>query len=143
MNTIEKIAHDIDTGLDTADQSLIKITLKEIDRLIEEEKSGNPLLHYYRANAYAALRQFDPNFKENQFLWQQPEISEEILSLRRATKCAEFRDLPDIRKCQIFTNLGNNLNTTGRSIKAMAAWDQALEIEPNFAMAAANRASCR
>lgn len=50
-----------------------------------------------------------------------------------------FSKLYHLRRCQIWTNLGLALNTVGRPIVAIEAWDEALAIEPNFGMAAANR----
>lgn len=142
MNDFKQIALNIDKGLDTADQNRIQSALNEIESLLKNSNNAeNSILHYYRANAYSALRKVNPDFINLQYEWQQPELSEEILSLRRSIRCEGFDDLPKIRRCQVYTNLGNNLNTIGRPIEAISAWDKALAIEPTFAMAAGNRAN--
>lgn len=142
MKTYDDIGLRIDAGLDTRDPNKIHEAISEIDALlISAEGADHPVLYYFRANAYSNLRQLRPDYLENQFAWQQPEYSEEIVSLRRSIRCSTFDDLGKMRQCQIYTNLGNAFNTIGRPIEAIAAWDQALKIVPSFAMAAANRAS--
>lgn len=141
MGNFDKIAIEIDAGLDTSDIDRIKAAIDEIERqLAKTGSNGHPILHYFRANAFANLRALNPNFQEEQFAWQQKEFTEEILSLCRAVKADSFEQLDKVRQCQILTNLGNALNTIGRPIEAVAAWDKALSVEPKFAMAAANRA---
>lgn len=141
MKTYDRIAIEIDEAGDAGDAARLRVAIDEINLIISNDAvKDQPLLHYFRANAFSGLRQLDPEFEKNRFAWQQPEFSEEILSLRRATKCSRFNDLHLIRRCQILTNLGNALDRVGRPIEAIAAWDKALRIKPKFAMAAANRA---
>jgi tetratricopeptide (TPR) repeat protein len=99
---------------------------------LRSEQQG--LLHYFAGNAWNHLRVMaasnDP--------WVQPELDHEILELRRAVKHSER--LPTVRRCQIYTNLGNALSRCGRFLDAIFAWDQALTLEPSFGMAVGNRA---
>jgi hypothetical protein len=140
MDDFEKIALKIDNGCDEENATALKEAISEIDQLLlSSQNSDNPLLHYYRANAYSGLRLLDPHY--NAFAWIQHETSEEILSLRNAYKSPIFKDLHAIRQCQILTNLGNALNRVGRPIDALSSWDEALKIQPRFAMAAGNRAN--
>ncbi|MBV1864919.1 MAG: hypothetical protein KUG74_10840 [Rhodobacteraceae bacterium] len=141
MKDIENLATAIDLALDGGDVKKLAACVCEIDELLKDtEREDISLLWYFRANAFSALRPLRPNFAEEQFAWQQPDLSEEILSLRHALDNVRFGQLDVTRRCQILTNLGNALNTVGRPIAAIAAWDEAIHIEPNFAMAAANRA---
>ncbi len=137
---LHKISLLIDQAQDERDHELSEAARVLIDELDARPlaPTDSALLHYFRANAWSALRP-----TENQtdtWNWDQPALQEEILSLRRATRHEAFRDLPPFRQCQILTNLGNGLDTAGRFIEAIEAWDQALAIEPRFAMAIGNRA---
>jgi hypothetical protein len=44
-----------------------------------------------------------------------------------------------LRRCQIETNLANQLSTVGRFVDAVAVWHRALALDPNFGMALGNR----
>jgi hypothetical protein len=50
-----------------------------------------------------------------------------------------FAKLSPRGRCQILTNLGNQLSTMGRFIEARSAWTRALAINPNFGIALGNR----
>ena len=143
MNNFDEIALKIDEGMDSNDPNIVHQALDEVDKFLQLEKSSkHSVLYYYRANAFAALRRMNPNYSNDQFNWEQPELSEEIFSLRKAVDNNGFFELDSIRCCRIYTNLGNALNTVGRHIEALASFDNALKILPMFAMAAANRAYC-
>lgn len=93
--------------------------------------------HYYRANAWhnrAAQRGMLQSWA-----WEQPELQEEILELRRAVRHPGFPTLPRFRQWQIETNLGSKLSAVGRTIEAVELWDRVLAKEPRFAKAAGNR----
>src|SRR5208337_4087149 len=72
------------------------------------------LLHYFSANAWSHRWQLKGG---NHTSWEQQELEQEILELRLAARHAEI--LPKIRRCQIFTNLGNALSRAGRFIEAI------------------------
>lgn len=46
---------------------------------------------------------------------------------------------PDDLRCQVWVNLGNSFDNSGRHADALAAYDQALAVRPDFAMALGNR----
>ncbi|MEZ5690259.1 MAG: hypothetical protein R3D71_01170 [Rickettsiales bacterium] len=73
--------------------------------------------------------------KQDVWLWEHPEMQQEILELSRAVNHEGFNHLDKARKCQILTNRANALNTAGRFIDAIEAWDHALRVIPRFAMA--------
>lgn len=95
------------------------------------------LLDYFRSNAWAALRQTLHCGAESakQWLWDQPELDQQILCLRRSTSSSGFSSIDKERRCQTLTNLGNAFNTAGRFLDAVECWNQALQIEPGFWMA--------
>ena len=49
-----------------------------------------------------------------------------------------YEKLDVIRRCQIQTNLGNQLSHIGRIVEALPRWEMALAIRPQFAMALGN-----
>ena len=94
------------------------------------------LAEYFRANAWAVLH--IANVRQS-WVWECEELQEEMLALSRATYHPGFAILEKGRRCQILTNRANLLNIVGRSIDAIAGWDEALRIGPQFAMALGNR----
>jgi hypothetical protein len=97
------------------------------------------VLEYFRANAWANLqneRSCDPAAA---WAWEQPELQQQILCLRRAVINRGFEAQQAIRRCQILTNLGNQLNTVGRFVDALESWNRALSLDGRFAMALGNR----
>lgn len=140
MNIYQKLGAEIDKAIDARNAEEIEAALAQIEDHLGGAHPNDPILLYFRANCFAGLRQVRRSGVADAFDWKQPELSEEILSLRRSIRSAGFAALDNIRRCQILTNLGNALNTVGRPIEAIAAWDAALGIEKDFAMVAANRA---
>ena len=110
--------------------------LERRERMPEGEAA---LLEYFRANAWATIRHGRHRERSTEWAWEQPELQKEAFHLRRAVRHAEFGQLSSVRQCQIFTNLGNTLNTAGRFVEALEYWGRALAIHPRFAMALGNR----
>ena len=97
------------------------------------------LLEYFRANAWSAQRNARHGDRAAAWSWEQPELQKEIFHLRRAARHPGFERLDEHRRCQVFTNLGNGLNTLGRFVEALEYWARALAVNPRFAMALGNR----
>ncbi|MBF0871907.1 LA2681 family HEPN domain-containing protein [Gluconobacter japonicus] len=95
------------------------------------------LAEYFRANAWAARSQI-ANMRPS-WSWENIELQEEMLALSRAVNHPGFIKLDKIRRCQILTNRANLLSRVGRSIDAIAGWDDALCICPHFAITLGNR----
>lgn len=100
----------------------------------------NALLDYFRANAWACKYRLRRASPDTSWEFEQPELRQQVLLLRRAAYGDGFPTLPRIRQCQILTNLGNQLDTLGRFIEARASWTAALAVDPGFWMARANQA---
>lgn len=111
----------------------------ETDRASE---SNLTLLDYYLANLWGSLKYMAGPHQGGSWDWEQPEAEQEIIHLRRAIGSAADSQLPDIRRCQFYTNLGNAFSTIGRFAEAIQEWSLALAIEPQFGMARGNRAIC-
>jgi tetratricopeptide (TPR) repeat protein len=95
------------------------------------------LAHYFRANAWANREQMQTN--PNVWSWEQPECQEQILALRRTVCHDGFQKLPAVRRCQVLTNLANQLDKIGRFIEAIEIFDRALSLNGKFGMARGNR----
>ncbi|WP_430511622.1 LA2681 family HEPN domain-containing protein [Pannonibacter phragmitetus] len=104
-------------------------------RSLAEEDAA--LAQYFRANAWAALS--DIHDVSHSWSWEIKELQEQMLALAKAVNHQGFSKLDKLRRCQILTNRANLLNRVGRSIDAIAEWDDALRIMPQFAMALGNR----
>ncbi|WP_115718515.1 LA2681 family HEPN domain-containing protein [Gallaecimonas mangrovi] len=137
---LDLLGIEIDSATENNNVSDLTTLLEKCDSMIESEDSHlRPIILFYRANIYsslAALKSYDPEYA---WSWQQSENVLEILNLRRAISDSKFPSLNPIFQCKVYTNLGNSLNQFGRFIEAIKAWDSALNIMPNFAMALGNK----
>jgi hypothetical protein len=97
------------------------------------------VLNYFRSNAWAVLAGARNTNPKMTWAWEQPEIAQQILHLRKALNNRTFDRLPSLYRCQILTNLGNQLDSVGRFVEALEYWDRALLIDANFWMAQGNR----
>lgn len=141
-DALEVIGQLVDLADDEANPELVDNALALADELEGRGLTADKcaLLDYFRANAWAC--RYQQRFANHEALWEfeQPELRQQVLLLRRAAYGEGFPLLPPIRRCQILTNLGNQLDTLGRFIEARACWNAALTIDPDFWMARANRA---
>ncbi|MGK0272855.1 MAG: tetratricopeptide (TPR) repeat protein [Cocleimonas sp.] len=137
---LDLLGIEIDLATESNNVSALTILIEKCDSMIEcENPQLRPITLFYKANIYsslAALKSHDPEYA---WSWQQSEKVLEILSLRRAIANSEFPSLDPIFQCKVHTNLGNSLNQFGRFIEAIKAWDSALNLMPNFAMALGNK----
>jgi len=96
------------------------------------EDNQEARLYYFVGNAHSELYQLDKQGASKSEIWnrnwERPKIEPVILNYRRAANHLGFDKLPVPRQCQILTNLGNTLNSVGRSIGALRHYDRALEL---------------
>ncbi|MEQ1661918.1 MAG: LA2681 family HEPN domain-containing protein [Thiobacillus sp.] len=140
-DALDLIAQLVDQAFDDADLARADHSLSLADEL-EERKLQPPemsLLDYYRANAWAC--RYQQRLGDRAAVWdfEQPEVHQQVFLLRRAANSSGFAEMDAIRRCQILTNLGNQLDTLGRFVEARAYRSAVLAIDPNFWMARANR----
>src|SRR5207249_1199735 len=83
-------------------------------------------LDYYLANLWSGLKHLNGPYRGGSWEWDQAEIGNEIIHLRRARRSASFAKADPIRQCQILTNLANSYSTAGRFVEAIDAWNDAL-----------------
>ena len=136
---LDRIGRLIDEAYDTRSTAKNDQAFTLLSQLQARELSSElaALVHYFKANAWQ--NRFILQEKNSQWDWEQPEIQQQILELRRAVTHTGFKKLDKLRQCQIFTNLANQLNTVGRTIEAIQIWDRALKLIPRFGMALGNR----
>lgn len=140
-DALDVIARLVDLASDADNLALVDQALALADQL--EARGLRPeeqaLLDYFRSNGWAC--RYQRRYRARDALWdfEQPEIQQQVLLLRRAAHGVGFEAMDAIRRCQILTNLGNQLDALGRFLEARACWNAALSIDPRFWMARANR----
>lgn len=142
MNEVAvQLAKDIDRAGDAYDSEALVALDARCEELIESStESDAPTLWYFRSNVQAALQTIeDPN----SWNWRQPHRELQILYLRNARNHPQFQFSSRVTRARITTNLANNLNSLGRSVEAIALYDDALRSHDNFAMALGNRGLAR
>ncbi|MBD9530886.1 hypothetical protein IB233_04445 [Comamonas sp. CMM01] len=128
----------IDAGTIAACKKTVDRALHQLQALDQRQLSDHHavLSHYYRSNAYSALADIHRDRSaQHTLLWICPELQQQMLSLNSAISHKGFGTLEPMRQCQILTNYGNLLKDVGRVIDAIAQWDKALSILPNFGKA--------
>jgi hypothetical protein len=135
----QMIDHALDCGdLDLTNRALIFADTLEARTLSPTQQA---LLDYFRANAWANRRVVSRIDHANAWAWEQPEAQQQSFYLRRALNNPAFETLEEIRRCQILTNLANQLDTIGRFVESREYWTRALATDPDFWMARGNRGS--
>lgn len=100
------------------------------------------LLHYSLGNAHAIRLELRPSAPP---VWDDQDVAQQIIHLRHSVRLSRVADEEDesgllrVRRCQTLTNLGNLMSRCGRFIEALAYWDEALRVDPDFPMAHGNR----
>jgi len=140
-NALERTANLVDLSSQFDSPEGTQIALQWCDLL---EKSvltpgHRSLLEFYRANAWDNERKRKYDAENYAWAWEQAELRQQLLSLRRAADSEGLAALQPVKRAQILTNLGNQLNATGRLVEAGEYWSRAIAERPQFAMALANR----
>lgn len=128
----------IDIGNELKDVKVLQegISIGESILLKEKDEKGKAYLHYCLANGYLDLFELVER-KSNKCIPQ----SDNLLKAKEHLIKASTKKIGDWDlKTKILVNLGNCLDSLGRSIEAINAYNQALSITKNFPMAVANRA---
>ena len=94
-------------------------------------------LYYYIGNAWSGIRVLRHRKSKTVWDWEQQEIENEILNFRLYNSRSEISK--SCYFCQANTNLGNTLSHVGRFIDAVMYWNKALQRNPLFGMALANK----
>jgi hypothetical protein len=139
-DALELIAALVDHALDTADSVVVDEAMALADAIEARGISPEDMatLDYFRANAWDCRWQQRIGDRTEIWDWEQPEVRQQIFLLRRALNSAGFETMALRRRCEILTNLGNQLNKLGRFVEARRYWIGAIELDANFWIARAN-----
>lgn len=122
-------------------------TLEDLNKGIEISSSTNlenftdddKMTFYFNlSNAWSYKKMMLQELDSPEFWdFENEELFQEILNCRRALLYSQKTDNIE-KKCQILTNLGNDLSHLGRVSEAIDLWRRALEIDDDFSMAIGN-----
>ena len=141
MQSLDDLAHAIDTASDTGDETSLR-QLGDVceDRLRTAEGVDRVRLLYYRSNTFSSIVAIKGNDPEYTWSWNQPEGVKNILLLRRAIGEPSFTDTNSVLSRQIRTNLANRFHSIGRPVAANEERMRVLGRDPLFAKALAGQA---
>lgn len=110
---LEQIGLLIDLSGDLAREEGTARALEWADELEKGSLSASDaaLLKYFRGNAWANRQKLRQGDRAAAWAWEQSELQQQLLHLRGAVQHEGFGVLPDLRQCQIFTNLANQINS--------------------------------
>ncbi|WP_298156138.1 LA2681 family HEPN domain-containing protein [Flavobacterium sp.] len=106
---------------------------------LENFQDDDKMTFYYNlSNAWSYKKQMTHTTASSNFWeFENLELTSEILNCRKALLFSEgTKNLK--RKCEILTNLGNDLSHLGRYSEAIELWNRALSIDAKFSMALGN-----
>ena len=131
----------VDIGNDLRDEKIIRegIDLGEMTLSKTKNNKTQAYLRYCLANGHTCLYQLTERMggAVDRTIPQSENLFKAKQHLLQAT-AVEIDD-PNL-EVQLLVNLGNCLDTLGRSIEAMNVYDKALSLNENFSMAIANKA---
>jgi hypothetical protein len=138
---LQVIAWAMDSAAERGDLELTSQALDWCDQIEPrlEAETHYVLLDYFRANGWANRMSARRGDTAAVWAWDQEELQQQVYLLRRAIARPAFSELDLVRKCQILTNLANQLDTAGRFVEARQLWTRSLSLLPVFWMARANR----
>ena len=141
MRSLDDLAHAIDAASDEGDERSLRQLGDECEsRLDTAEGTDRVVLLYYQSNTYYGFVSLKQDGATDVWDWEQSDGVKNLLCLRRAINEPAFGSIDPVVACQIRTNLANRLNSLGRPVAANEQWLKALEVQPDFAKAFANRA---
>lgn len=137
---LQRLGELIDMSMDLQRKDGIQHAMKQMELFQSRDLSPAEWAtsHYFLANAWSNLRLLAET-GHTAYTWEYEEVEKEIVHLRSALMKIEEPALPSLAKCQILTNLGNNLSYVGRFVEAIDYWNKALQINPSFGMALGNK----
>ena len=139
---LRRLGELVDAGADEGSRDALELATRVAARLepVMESERDRTLLFYFEGNAWSTLWSMRSKSEPGvAWSWEAPEMEKKIVALRRARSSPGFEQVAAYQRCQILTNLASALSNVGRIIEAIAYWDQALDLDPAFAMAIASK----
>lgn len=135
---VDLLGQLVDAGGDTRDEGSLLAAIEFSERIAAiSEPVQACIVLYHASNAWSTL-QYLRHTNDALWSWDQPELLQQILTLRRAIQHPGFEGQPPFRRAQIYCNLGNSLNEAGRFVDALTEWRLALLEQPILGMAHGN-----
>lgn len=106
---------------------------------LQNFSDDNKMTFFYNlSNAWSYKKYMKQVFNSAKYWeFESQELTQEILNCRKALLFSENSNNLK-RKCEILTNLGNDLSHLGRYSEAIELWNKALHLDNNFSMAIGN-----
>lgn len=106
-----------------------------LERFTDDDKMT---FYYNLSNAWSYKKMMTQSLNSSEFWeFENEELIQEILNCRKALLYSKDTE-NHYRKCEILTNLGNDLSHLGRFSEAIDSWHEALHIKEGFSMAIGN-----
>lgn len=135
-----KVGFLIDIGFALKDSQVLKEGIISGEKLLRSPafKNHEAHLYYNIANGYVSLYKLEYERNKIEQIIDNENLENAKCYFRKAIK-RESRVDSEMRT-QLWTNYGNCLDSLGRVMEALYAYDEALKTEPNFPMALGNKA---
>lgn len=141
---LEMLGKKIDACEDSNNIQGLREVIKECYAFIEQNIDSAteiPICYFFISNAYSAIKKINEiNAEYSPWTWDDNERGNILLNLRKSMSHKNFINIDPIRQCQIFTNTGNLLSNTGRTISAVQYFRKARMLNKYFSMAIFNEA---
>ena len=143
INTLKfnKVGFLIDIGFGLKNSKIVKEGIVTGEKLLKDSSHKNQKtnLYYNCANGYTSLYHLEYDRERNaKQIVDNENLQNAKRNFREALKETNHFDSKFIS--QLWTNYGNCLDSLGRGVEALYAYDKALKIDPGFPMALGNKA---
>ncbi|CAG0964320.1 hypothetical protein ANRL3_01085 [Anaerolineae bacterium] len=127
----------VDIGTLLLRRDLVVQGIRQIESLLQKsDYDDRPTLFYNVGNGYHTLQTLDQQQLGYRFDPDNTPLTKAKFWYRKAL-AKETELYPDLR-CELWVNYGNCLSALGRTAEAITAYDRALQINPQHAMAIGN-----
>lgn len=99
--------------------------------------------YYQLASGYSTREAFDPDSETRYTFFDSDDLVKALAYLRAAVASEYVDSLSRERMLKSYTNFANLLARLGRVVEALRWYNEALDIDPEFAMALGNRGQCK
>ncbi|MGH9561028.1 MAG: hypothetical protein ACRD3S_06195 [Terracidiphilus sp.] len=116
-DALDATAELVDHAFDQGDLDLNARALEWCETLAARALAAADLatLDYFRANIGAHRQQARHSDRTAAWSWDQEELQQQVFFLRRTLNSPAFPELHVVRRCQVLTNLGNQLDIASAS----------------------------
>src|SRR3989442_5183157 len=134
-NQLKSIFYKFEISRQSPDETLLKEAIEDGESLLPKlfEKQEIALLNSQLGNACLDVFNLFEYKKDGKNIPLSDTLQKAKTFFRNALSAVKDQN-PDLEK-QIWVNYGNCLDNLGRGVEALYAYDEALKIDPKFAMA--------